>query len=185
MASQHMKRSLWRLSWRSYLLQGNSQFSLINAAFLMSRTSDCTPLGSSRRIQSLSVCSIGSFTRMELLTPLLMPYPTIQLLQLSYRPSQLLLRRGCLMSLPATKMKPTMSNCCRNFQSRPPFTLASSVLYYKAGSCLARDQNMTVQCRVISALPITGSRSYSLERYEIRHQNLCGFMLCLCSRQTQ
>jgi hypothetical protein len=68
MASQHMKRSLWRLSWRSYLLQGNSQFSLINAAFLMSRTSDCTPLGSSRRIQSLSVCSIGSFTRMELLT---------------------------------------------------------------------------------------------------------------------
>jgi len=122
MASQHTKRSLWRLSWGSSsgghtFSKGNSQFSLINAAFLMSRTSDCTPLGSPRRIQSLPVCSIGSFTRMEHLTPQLMPYPTIQLFQLIYRPSQLLLRRGCLMSLQATRTILTVSNRCRNFQS--------------------------------------------------------------------
>jgi len=140
MASQHTKRSLWRLSWRSSsgghtFSKGNSQFSLINAAFLMSRTSDCTPLGSSRRIQSLPVCSIGSFARMEHLTPQLMPYPTIQLFQLIYRPSQLLLRRGCLISLQATRMILTVSNYCRN----SVYTGQRHSLLQ--GSCLAQAQH--------------------------------------------
>jgi len=148
MASQHTKRSLWRLSWGSSsgghtFSKGNSQFSLINAAFLMSRTSDCTPLGSSRRIQSLPVCSIGSFARMEHLTPQLMPYPTIQLFQLIYRPSQLLLRRGCLMSLQATRTILTVSNYAGTFSRSSGATSVYTGQRHSLlqGSCLAQAQH--------------------------------------------